>query len=116
MADRIVIALGGNALGNTPSEQLEKIRAAAPHLVSLIAEGYEIIVTHGNGPQVGMISSAFSDGAKVNKKIPAMPLPECTAMSEGLYRLPPSAGNFVRAPKAQYALARVLDDNAGRGR
>lgn len=83
MADRIVIALGGNALGNTPSEQLEKIRAAAPHLVSLIAEGYEIIVTHGNGPQVGMISSAFSDGAKVNKKIPAMPLPECTAMSEG---------------------------------
>ena len=83
MADRIVIALGGNALGNTPAEQLEKIRAAAPHLVSLIAEGYEIIVTHGNGPQVGMISSAFSDGAKVNKKIPAMPLPECTAMSEG---------------------------------
>ena len=50
MADRIVIALGGNALGNTPAEQLEKIRAAAPHLVSLIAEGYEIIVTHGNGP------------------------------------------------------------------
>lgn len=83
MADRIVIALGGNALGNTPAEQLEKIRFAAPHLVSLIAEGYEIIVTHGNGPQVGMISSAFSEGAKVNKKIPAMPLPECTAMSEG---------------------------------
>ena len=45
---RIVIALGGNALGNTPGVQREKIDAAAPSLVQLIAQGYEIVVTHGN--------------------------------------------------------------------
>ena len=83
MPSRIVIALGGNALGNTPEEQIEKIENAAPSLVQLIAQGYEIIVTHGNGPQVGMINSAFEEGAKASQKIPSMPFPECGAMSQG---------------------------------
>lgn len=83
MASRIVIALGGNALGNNAKEQQEKIEAAAESLVGLIAQGYEIIVTHGNGPQVGMINLAFSESSQSNEKIPAMELPECAAMSQG---------------------------------
>lgn len=80
---RIVVALGGNALGDNPQEQLEKVRQAAVSLVSLIAQGNEIVVAHGNGPQVGMISLAFEEARKVNTKIPFVDLPECTAMSQG---------------------------------
>lgn len=80
---RIVIALGGNALGDTPAEQQERIAAAAPSLVGLIAQGHEIIVTHGNGPQVGAIHQAFDRAARQDPAVPAMPLTECTAMSQG---------------------------------
>lgn len=80
---RIVIALGGNALGNTPKEQIEKINEAAPSLVDLISQGYEIIVTHGNGPQVGMINLAFDEASRENDKIPSVPFAECSAMSQG---------------------------------
>lgn len=80
---RIVIALGGNALGKTPIEQQEKIGIAAEALVELIAQGNEIIISHGNGPQVGMISLAFEEASKVNDKVVPMRLPECTAMSQG---------------------------------
>jgi len=80
---RIVIALGGNALGNTPQEQIEKINEACPSLVDLMRQGYEIIVTHGNGPQVGMINLAFDEASKNNDKIPPIPFAECSAMSQG---------------------------------
>ncbi len=83
MASRIVIALGGNALGDTPEEQKRKIYAATPSLVGLISQGYEIIISHGNGPQVGMINLAFSEASEKNEKIPSLELPECTAMSQG---------------------------------
>ena len=81
--ERIVIALGGNALGDTPKEQERRIDEAAESLVGLISQGYEIIVSHGNGPQVGMINLAFSESGKENEKIPHMPLAECTSMSQG---------------------------------
>lgn len=80
---RIVIALGGNALGNTPAEQERKIDEACPALVGLISEGHEIIISHGNGPQVGMISLAFEKASGQESNVPSMPLPECTAMSQG---------------------------------
>ena len=83
MASRIVIALGGNALGSTAKEQQERIEKTAPALVGLIAQGYEIIVSHGNGPQVGMIELAFDEASKVSGKVSKMPLQECTAMSQG---------------------------------
>ena len=54
-----VVALGGNALGNTPQEQLELVKNTAKHIVDMVAEGINVIVTHGNGPQVGMINNAF---------------------------------------------------------
>lgn len=80
---RIVIALGGNALGNNPEEQRRMIEASAEPLIGLIAQGHEIIVSHGNGPQVGMIQKSFECAAKADSKVPFMPLPECTAMSQG---------------------------------
>ena len=80
---RIVIALGGNALGDTAAEQRARIDAAAPALVGLIAQGHEIIVSHGNGPQVGAISLAFATAAARTDRVPTMDLPECTAMSQG---------------------------------
>ena len=56
MSKRIVIALGGNALGNTPYEQLALVTETAKPIVDLIAQGNEVIIAHGNGPQVGMIN------------------------------------------------------------
>lgn len=80
---KIIIALGGNALGNSPSEQLELVKKAAEPIVDLIEQGHEVIVVHGNGPQVGAINLAFEIASKENKNIPAMPFPECGAMSQG---------------------------------
>ncbi len=80
---RIVIALGGNALGNTPQEQQKRIDETAPSLIGLIKQGHEIIVTHGNGPQVGMIKSGLDLANKTDDKIAKFPLAECTALSQG---------------------------------
>lgn len=79
---RIVIAFGGNALGNNPKEQQALIKKAVKNVVPLIREGHEIIIGHGNGPQVGIINLAFEDSYQ-NEDIPYMPFPECTAMSQG---------------------------------
>ena len=80
---RIVIALGGNALGKTPEEQIQMIHHATPSLVGLIEQGHEIIISHGNGPQVGMINLAFDVASKHDSNIAKFELPECTAMSQG---------------------------------
>lgn len=81
--NRIVIALGGNALGNTPKEQERKVEMAAKPLIDLISQGNEILICHGNGPQVGMINLAFEEGSKANDRIVPMELPESIAMSQG---------------------------------
>ena len=80
---RIVIALGGNALGNTAQEQQERIEQAAPSLIGLIKQGNEILVSHGNGPQVGMIQNAFAAYRKQEPSADVMPLSMCVAMSQG---------------------------------
>ncbi|WP_368486854.1 carbamate kinase [Spiroplasma sp. DGKH1] len=79
---RIVVALGGNALGNSPAEQHEIVKVTAKAMVDIIADGKELVIAHGNGPQVGMINNAFAEASKVNSKIPMMPFPECGAMSQ----------------------------------
>ena len=79
---RIVIALGGNALGKNPDEQQKLISRAVQNILPLVKEGHEIILGHGNGPQVGVINLAFED-SYANEDIPYMPLAECTAMSQG---------------------------------
>ena len=60
MNKKLVIALGGNALGNTSEEQLQLVKKAAKNIVDLIEEGYTVIVGHGNGPQVGMITQQWN--------------------------------------------------------
>ncbi len=80
---RIVVALGGNALGNSPEEQMQKVKHTAKPIVDLIAEGNEVIVAHGNGPQVGMINLAMDTASNSEAKTAKMPFPECGAMSQG---------------------------------
>ena len=80
---RLVIALGGNALGSNPQEQLELVKHTAKTIVNLSNEGYNIVVTHGNGPQVGMINSAMTEFHKTNMKYSICPMSVCVAMSQG---------------------------------
>ncbi len=77
---RIVVALGGNALGNNAKEQLLTVKKTAKRLVDLVAMGNEIIISHGNGPQVGMIYKAMSNTSNPED---AFPFAECGAMSQG---------------------------------
>ncbi len=79
----VVLALGGNALGNTPQEQLKLVKNTARSIVDLVADGTNVIVSHGNGPQVGMITNAFGAAGKVEEKTPDMPFPEAGAMTQG---------------------------------
>lgn len=83
---RVVIALGGNAIQQgkdaTAEAQIQAVEATAESLASLIAEGIDVIITHGNGPQVGnlMLQQAASDSSAT----PAMPLDVCGAMTQGM--------------------------------
>lgn len=79
---RIVIALGGNALGNTLPEQMEAVKTTAKAIVDLIQENCQVIVVHGNGPQVGMINNAMSALSRENPNQPNTPLSVCVAMSQ----------------------------------
>ena len=79
---RIVIALGGNALGNTLPEQMAAVKITAKAIVDLIEEGCEVVVAHGNGPQVGMINNAMAALSLENPNQPNTPLSVCVAMSQ----------------------------------
>ena len=95
MSKRIVIALGGNALGNTPYEQLQLVTETAKPIVDLIAQGNEVVIAHGNGPQVGMINLGMSTAAEAKAIKSDMPFPDCGAMSQGYigYHLQNAIGN-----------------------
>lgn len=80
---KIVIALGGNALGKTPEEQLELVKETASQIVKIVEAGNEVVVVHGNGPQVGMINLAFDNSYQNDAGTPLMPFAECGAMSQG---------------------------------
>ena len=83
MAERIVVALGGNALGSTPEEQLALVKHTAKTIVDLVEQGYEVVIGHGNGPQVGMIQLAMEFSARQGGRTPYMPFAECGAMTQG---------------------------------
>jgi len=84
MAHRVVIALGGNALGNNLPEQMIATRQTAKAIVDLIEEGCEVVIAHGNGPQVGMIQNAMSELVRSDpEKYITVPLSVCVAMSQG---------------------------------
>ncbi len=79
---RIVVALGGNALGKNLSEQYVAVRETAKAIADLIEYGHDVIVTHGNGPQVGMIDSAMAALAREDSFQGKTPLSVCVAMSQ----------------------------------
>lgn len=107
---RVVVALGGNALGNSPTEQLELVKHTANCIVDMVASGYNVIVTHGNGPQVGMINNAFALAHGEDKTFPEMRLPEAGAMSQGYigYQLSQAILNEMRRRDIMRSTANVV--------
>ena len=110
MGKRIVIALGGNALGNTPYEQLALVTETAKPIVDLIEQGNEVIIAHGNGPQVGMINLGMATAAEAKAIKSDMPFPECGAMSQGYigYHLQNAIGNELAARGVKKDVATVV--------
>ena len=118
MSKRLVIALGGNALGNNPKEQLELVKTTAATIVDLVEEGYDVVIGHGNGPQVGMVNLAFEYAHNNDGKTPAMPFPECGAMTQGYigYHLQQAvqrelAVRGINKPCAAIVTLVVVDEN-----
>lgn len=81
--ERFVIALGGNALGNTLKEQAVAVRGAAQAIADLIEAGHEVVIAHGNGPQVGALVLALEAAGKTEAKTEHFPLNVCIAMTQG---------------------------------
>ena len=107
---KIVLALGGNALGNTPEEQKEAVKITAKSIVDLVEQGNKVIVSHGNGPQVGMINLAMDIASKLEAQTAEMPFPECGAMSQGYigYHLQNAIQNELLARKMDQTVASVV--------
>ena len=107
---KIVIALGGNALGNTPAEQLALVRQTAKPIVDLIEQGNQVVIAHGNGPQVGMINLGMSTAAEAGAIKADMPFPECGAMSQGYigYHLQNSIANELAARGIQKSVGTLV--------
>lgn len=110
MNKRLVIALGGNALGNSPSQQLELVKKTATTIVDLIEEGYDVVVGHGNGPQVGMVNLAFESSYNNKAGTPLMPFAECGAMTQGYigYHLQQSIGNELKKRNINKSVVTVV--------
>ncbi|WP_039057632.1 carbamate kinase [Enterobacter sp. Bisph1] len=83
MKKKIVLALGGNALGNDLAGQMQAVKQTSQAIADLIAQGHQVVVTHGNGPQVGMINLAFEAAAKTQAHTPMLPMSVCVALSQG---------------------------------
>ena len=113
---KIVIALGGNALGNNPKEQKELVKLPAKKIAALVKAGHKVLVGYGNGPQVGMIFNAFADAKKVNAKTPSVPFAEAGGMSQGYigYHMLTAITNELRKEKIEkdtlYFLTQTIVD------
>ena len=83
MSKKIVLALGGNALGDDLAGQMRAVQHTARTIVDLISLGHQVVVTHGNGPQVGMINQAFAAAATTEAHTPMLPMSVCVALSQG---------------------------------
>ena len=80
---KIVIALGGNALGNNLPEQMIAVKSTAKAIVDLIEEGHQVVISHGNGPQVGMINIAMAELSRLYPNFTVAPMSVCVGMSQG---------------------------------
>ncbi len=80
---KIVVALGRNAFGNTLPKQQENVKKAAKAIADLVEEKFEVVITHSNGPQVGMIQTAMTEFSRLDSKYTVAPMSVCGAMSQG---------------------------------
>ncbi len=80
---KIVIALGGNALGDNLPEQMVAVKQTSKAIADLIEDGHQVVISHGNGPQVGMINLAMGELAHIYPKYTPCPMSVCVAMSQG---------------------------------
>jgi len=98
---KIAIALGGNALGNDPTSEKQNVIVPAQVITSLIKDGHDIVVGHGNGPQVGIIYNSFNRASAIDKTIPSMPFAECGGMSQGYigYHIQTALANELKKAK-----------------
>lgn len=80
---KIVVALGRNAFGDTFPKQQENVKKAAKAIADLVEEKYEVVITHSNGPQVGMIQTAMTEFSRLDSKYTVAPMSVCGAMSQG---------------------------------
>ncbi|MEE8814807.1 MAG: carbamate kinase [Lactobacillus delbrueckii] len=106
---KVVVALGGNALGKSPAEQLELVKNTASSLIGLISAGNEVVISHGNGPQVGQINLGMSYAAEHGQSA-AFPFPECGAMSQGYigYHLQQSLQSELRKRSMTKDVATII--------
>ena len=82
MNKRVVIALGGNALGENLSEQMVAIRGTSKKIVELVKADYQVVLTHGNGPQVGLVTDCF-DTYKIDHDIDRFTMSVCVSITQG---------------------------------
>ena len=103
---RYVISLGGNALGKNATEQKELLKEVAQAIYPLIENNHDIVIVHGNGPQVGMINLAFSESSST----PLMPFAECGAMSQGYigFHIQNALYNIMKSKKHQRPISTVV--------
>ncbi len=80
---RIVVALGRNAFGETFPEQQNNVKKAAKAIADIVEERYDVVITHSNGPQVGMIQTAMTEFARLDSRYTVAPMSLCGAMSQG---------------------------------
>lgn len=106
---KVVVALGGNALGKSPEEQLKLVKNTASSLIELIAAGNQVVISHGNGPQVGAINLGMNFAAE-HGKTAAFPFPECGAMSQGYigYHLQQSLENELHRRWMNKSVATIV--------
>ena len=80
---KVVVALGRNAFSESFPKQQERVKAAAKAIADLVEEKYEVIITHSNGPQVGMIQTAMTEYSRLDENRTVAPMSICGAMSQG---------------------------------
>ena len=110
MGKRIVIALGGNALGKNLPEQMLAVKETSKAIADLVEAGHTVVVAHGNGPQVGMIQNAFAAYRKQEPSADVIPLSMCVAMSQGYigYHLQQGLRRALRAQGMPWQVATVV--------
>ena len=88
MKELMVVAIGGNSIikdnaSQSIEHQAQAVKAVAESVLEMLASDYDIVLTHGNGPQVGMINQAFEAAAKTEAHTPMLPMSVCVALSQG---------------------------------